>query len=611
MIRKYSIYICFSIFVFFILNLLSFSQQTLPVIPQQVKTLLNYMSPLPGSDFNNCNTTIALRFNENINTSSVYLNGAVKITGSKGGEYLFSIKASTDGRSLILKPFTTFKYGEEIKIEFSSAIKDNGRSISPVSYSFKTSLAAPKQESKELVKSGYRQSDRSAGNSADNSVDIPQITINVNNNPAPGYFFLSNIVFNNTISNSPYLLVVDNSGYSVFNKSLPNAAFDFNKQYNGNFTYFDEVKGKYYEVDMNFNIVDSFYTGNGYLTDLHELRVLRNRHALLMSYDTQTVDMSKHIAGGDTAALVTGLIIQEIDAEKSVVFQWRSWDHYRFTDATHEDLTAHKIDYVHGNAIEVDYDGNIMISSRHLDEITKINIQTGDIIWRLGGKNNDFTFINDNRRFSYQHAIRRIANGNITLYDNGNYHTPQYSRAIEYKLDEVNKTAELIWEYRNSPDIYGFAMGNVQRLENGNTLISWGATNPTLTEVKQDGTKAFEMTLPQNIFTYRAFKYKLGPEPIGVTQISTVIPEKFTLSQNYPNPFNPSTKIRFTIKKAEFVTLKIYNILGSEVKSLVNEDLLAGEYEIPFDASEFSSGIYYYKMNAGNYSETKKMVLIK
>ena len=73
------------------------------------------------------------------------------------------------------------------------------------------------------------------------------------------------------------------------------------------------------------------------------------------------------------------------------------------------------------------------------------NRNTGAIIWRLGGKNNQFSFINDTIGFSHQHAIRRLENGNISLFDNGNYHSPPFSRAIEYSLNENNKTATLVW----------------------------------------------------------------------------------------------------------------------------------------------------------------------
>ena len=96
-------------------------------------------------------------------------------------------------------------------------------------------------------------------------------------------------------------------------------------------------------------------------------------------------------------------------------------------------------------------------------------------------------------------------------------------------------------------------------------------------------------------------------------------PFEFKLEQNYPNPFNPSTKIKFTIpsviasevNQSHLVTLKVYNLLGIEVVTLVNEVKPAGSYEIEFDASSLSSGIYIYRLNAGKYSETKKMLMIK
>ena len=97
-----------------------------------------------------------------------------------------------------------------------------------------------------------------------------------------------------------------------------------------------------------------------------------------------------------------------------------------------------------------------------MDEITKISRQSGEIIWRLGGLNNQFIFTNENMDsdhttptpFCYRHDIRRLDNGNITIYDNGNFKDPNYSRAVEYQLDEDNMTATLIWEYRDTPDIF-------------------------------------------------------------------------------------------------------------------------------------------------------------
>ncbi|MEO8513304.1 MAG: T9SS type A sorting domain-containing protein [Ignavibacteria bacterium] len=99
-------------------------------------------------------------------------------------------------------------------------------------------------------------------------------------------------------------------------------------------------------------------------------------------------------------------------------------------------------------------------------------------------------------------------------------------------------------------------------------------------------------------------------QTIGITNISNIASE-FSLSQNYPNPFNPNTKINFSIPKGDYVSLRIYDMLGREVKVLVNGSLSAGEYQADFDAKGLSSGMYYYSLRAGEFVDVKKMVLVK
>ena len=90
-----------------------------------------------------------------------------------------------------------------------------------------------------------------------------------------------------------------------------------------------------------------------------------------------------------------------------------------------------------------------------------------------------------------------------------------------------------------------------------------------------------------------------------------LIPNKFKLYQNYPNPFNPSTKIRFSVSSPGLVSLKVYNILGQEITTLVNEEKSKGSYEVTFNASNLPSGIYFYRLQVSNFIETKKMNLLK
>lgn len=97
----------------------------------------------------------------------------------------------------------------------------------------------------------------------------------------------------------------------------------------------------------------------------------------------------------------------------------------------------------------------------------------------------------------------------------------------------------------------------------------------------------------------------------GISNNGAEIPEKYSISQNYPNPFNPTTKINFSIPKNDLVVLKVYNALGAEVATLVNRNMNAGSYTVDFDASLLSSGVYFYTIQAGSFSTTKKMMLIK
>ena len=130
-------------------------------------------------------------------------------------------------------------------------------------------------------------------------------------------------------------------------------------------------------------------------TSFFDLHILDNDHVVLISHDLRQVDMSQVVEGGNPEATVIGAVIQELDADRNVVFEWQSWDHFEITDAVHEDLTAPLVRYVHVNFIDVDPNGDFILSCRFLNEVTKISRETGEILWRLGGNNNQFTFVND------------------------------------------------------------------------------------------------------------------------------------------------------------------------------------------------------------------------
>jgi hypothetical protein len=97
----------------------------------------------------------------------------------------------------------------------------------------------------------------------------------------------------------------------------------------------------------------------------------------------------------------------------------------------------------------------------------------------------------------------------------------------------------------------------------------------------------------------------------GITPVSNNLPSKYVLEQNYPNPFNPSTNVKFSLPKEGFVKLNVYDGLGREISSLVNENLKAGEYEVGYNAAGLTSGAYFYKLEVNDFVRTKKMILVK
>jgi hypothetical protein len=161
------------------------------------------------------------------------------------------------------------------------------------------------------------------------------------------------------------------------------------------------------------------------------------------------------------------------------------------------------------NELDIDEDGHVLVSARHLSEVTKINRDSGEIIWRLSGAHSSFTFVNDPLNgTSFQHDISALGNGHYLIFDNGNYHNPQVSRAVEYQLDLTNMIAQLFWQFRDTPDKYTYWRGNAQRLPTGNTLINFSMSQyPKAIEVDTNGVKRFELSLVPSSDAYKAFRF--------------------------------------------------------------------------------------------------------
>lgn len=362
-----------------------------------------------------------------------------------------------------------------------------------------------------------------------NAQEMPPLNVIIHDSASTqGYYFMAPYRTMPPYTYSHPQLILDRYGRIMYYCVFPylnissTTTEDFKIQPDGSMSYFSSALNYFCLMDSTFTVVDSMGVTNGFLIDMHDYQILPDNHALMLAQEIRLMNLTSyhyfginHSNPGGANAEVTGVVIQEFDGDKNLVWEWKSHDHFDFSDVDSIWLlNPNKVDWTHSNAVEKDADGNILLSSRHFNEITKIDYQTGTIIWRLGGKRNQFTFTNDPLRFNGQHDIRRLPNGNITLYDNGRYHNPPLARALEYSLDEVSLTATLVWEYFPDSALYSIALGNFQTLENGNRLIDFGnlsGTFPWMVVVKPDKSKVLEISCPGGYTSYRAFNYLTLP----------------------------------------------------------------------------------------------------
>ncbi|MCL5995571.1 MAG: aryl-sulfate sulfotransferase [Chloroflexi bacterium] len=482
-------------------------------------------------------TTIAVRYSSTLLADKIHPDLFV-VQGARSGPHKGMAVLSDDQRTIIFTPLTPFTPGESMSARFEGgALGTAGKQYDSVEFTFDIApgLVATTSATAESAPGSIEAATPAAGTTSQAkpptprpllaptrryaSVPVPLPLITVTNHistSADNYIFV-NTATTNTVNS--YLMILDNRGELVYYKELPTGQSytDFKKQPNGLLTYFDGAlteigggNGIYRVLDSSYNLVDGYHAGNGYRADSHDILLLPNDHALLMIYHEESMDMTAH--GGKPDAKFTDYVVQELDRSRNVVFQWRASEYLTYTE-TYADLTGANVDPYHGNSIEVLPDGNFLISLRHFSQIIKLNRQTGDIIWRMGGRYNDFTFANDDG-FSYQHDARWLPNGRMTVFDNGNQRSPPFSRAVEYEVDETNMIVTRTWQYSHDPSIYGAYMGNAQRLPDDNTWIGWGGPRPIASEVTPDGKLAqdIEIGTPGQL-VYRWFKLPWKGDP--------------------------------------------------------------------------------------------------
>ena len=320
-----------------------------------------------------------------------------------------------------------------------------------------------------------------------------------------------------------YVAIVDNYGVPLFYRGEEQRVTDFKRHANGQRSYAVRIDG---ENECGRRSVEEVLLGPDFVevervttiglthTDSHDFLITGNGNHMPMAYNCAIRDMTPY--GGEADQLVEDSVIQEIDPNNQVVFEWNSWEKMGPDGQLRPSPTG---DYAHVNSVFEDFDGNLLVSARGTSQVAKIDRISGEVIWRLGGTSNQFTFVDDPySNLCGQHTASRLDNGNILIFDNGQYCWPEseargeLTRVVEYELDQEQMTARLVWSYVHDT-AYSIAAGSAQRLENGNTLIGWGRGPVTIaTEVDSDGNKVLEMTATANGETVRSYRARRFPE---------------------------------------------------------------------------------------------------
>ena len=317
-----------------------------------------------------------------------------------------------------------------------------------------------------------------------------------------------------------YIFKLSSKGELIFYKSVTKAgengariytnALDFTKQYTSDgsvrYTYMPYLEGAFADgdcaginpgcvvvMDENYQVIEELYykgdDGEDIMIDPHGFIWLDEDHYILTAYKQMTVDVPEDLGATDNKADLAVLFIQEIK-DGEVLWEFNSADYdqflYESNSVTWEKSMERCYDYVHFNYMDIDKDGNLLVSCRHLDAILKISREDGKLLWQLGGDYDEFG-LTEKQKFSYQHSIIVAENGDYMLFDNANTAVDSkmadYSSVVRMSVDEKTKTVTA-FERHNVLDFYSIYMGAIRELDAKEGIFLYSVGGNYLTDKK-------------------------------------------------------------------------------------------------------------------------------
>jgi hypothetical protein len=267
--------------------------------------------------------------------------------------------------------------------------------------------------------------------------------------------------------------------------------------------------------NSSYHQIAQVKAGNGLSMDLHDFDLEPNGVALITVYEPVYVNL--HAYGGVTDGIIEDCVVQEIDVRTGLVmFEWHAYGHVPLSNAYSNAPTSSAgiWDWFHINSIDLEPDGNLLVSSRSDWALYQIAHSYGNVMWELGGHHSSFT-LGPGVRFAWQHDATLVSPHAIEIFDNED--TPQIgasSRAIEVLLDYGTHTATLLHQYVvPGQTVLSAAQGDVQRLSNADQFVGWGNVG-LASEFSLQGALTFQMSLPPLVESYRAYRFPWSARPL-------------------------------------------------------------------------------------------------
>ena len=497
-------------------SLVSVAAHSRAALAQEARsaTPMLHTFPAPGWRAASHLTQISFRGGMPESLGSIYANGPLS------GEHSGTVQVHSDGNGFSWFPDFAFKPGEDVTVHtrLNVAGTEDG--------DFSFTCATP------TTKAGTA---KGARNDDPDEADIrrfrsrpglvpPKLTAEeYGGTAAPGLIFLS--VIQGRGQNGA--LIVDDSGEPVW--YLPatpkgHEMFDLKVvQYQGGpaLAWWEGIRvlgqgaGHWVIANSSYETVATVVVGNGYPGgDIHDFLLTASNTAIVAAYNTIEWDLRD--LGGKKDAPLIDCVVQEIDiATGCVLFEWHNVDHvdldesYREVDPDEPDA-AH--DYFHYNSVAEDEDGHLIICARNTWATYKVDRISGDILWRLGGKQSDFR-LDEDAETAWQHDSRPLGDGIMSIFDNSaSPPIRDESRGLLLKLDVDQKRATVEREYVHPEGISAGSQGSMQVLPNGNVLVGWGS-EPLLSEFAADGSLILDIRFPKAKQSYRARRFEWVGRP--------------------------------------------------------------------------------------------------